>query len=171
MSASQRVYKARIASTKSLQQMFKAMELIAASRIGRARDRAEAARPYVEALTRAVSAVAAHSDAGHPIVQARTETTRAALLLLTSDRGMAGAYSANVIREAERLAERLEQDGKQVARYVVGQRGTSYFQFREIPVVRSWVGNTDAPEATTAKEISEELLRAFTAPVDRKSVV
>src|SRR5690625_147620 len=90
MSASQRVYKARIASTKSLQQMFKAMELIAASRIGRARDRAEAARPYVEALTRAVSAVATHSDAEHPIVQARTETNRAALLLLTSDRGMAG---------------------------------------------------------------------------------
>lgn len=166
MSASQRVYKARIASTKSLQQMFKAMELIAASRIGRARDRAEAARPYVEALTRAVSAVATHSDAEHPIVQARTETNRAALLLLTSDRGMAGAYSANVIREAERLAERLEQDGKQVARYVVGQRGTSYFHFREIPVVRSWVGNTDAPEATTAKEISEELLRAFAAPAE-----
>src|SRR5690625_437672 len=170
MSASQRVYRARINSTKSLQQMFKAMELIAASRIGKARDRAEAARPYVEALTRAVSAVATHSDAEHPLVQPRTETNRAALLLLTADRGMAGAYSANVIREAERLAERLEEDGTEVARYVVGQRGASYFQFREIPVVRTWVGNTDSPQAITAKEISEELLRAFEVPAEEGGV-
>src|SRR5690625_6416817 len=125
MSASQRVYRSPIHSPKTLQQMSNAMELIAASRIGKARDRAEAARPYVEALTRAVSAVATHSDADHPLVQPRTETNRAALLLLTADRGMAGAYSANVIREAERLAERLEQNGKQVARYAVCQRGTS----------------------------------------------
>jgi len=170
MSASQRVYKARINSTKSLQQMFKAMELIAASRIGKARDRAESARPYVEALTRAVSAVATHSDAEHPLVQTRSETNRAALLLLTADRGMAGAYSANVIREAERLTERLEEEGKEVVRYVVGQRGASYFQFREIQVERAWVGNTDAPEATTAKEIADELLRAFSAPIEEGGV-
>lgn len=170
MSASQRVYKARINSTKSLQQMFKAMELIAASRIGKARDRAEAARPFVEALTRAVSAVATHSDAEHPIVQPRTETNRAAVLLLTADRGMAGAYSASVIRESERLIERLEREGKEVIRYVVGQRGKNHFQFRDIPVQDSWTGNTDAPEPETAKLIATELLRAFSAPKDEGGV-
>ncbi|HLR55585.1 MAG TPA: F0F1 ATP synthase subunit gamma [Actinomycetales bacterium] len=170
MSASQRVYRQRISSTKSLQQMFSAMELIAASRIGKARDRAEAARPYVEALTRAVSAVATHSDAEHPLVQARTETNRAALLLLTSDRGMAGAYSANVIREAERLTERLEGEGKEVVRYVVGQRGVSYFRFRDIPMQRYWVGNTDAPQAVTAKEIADELLNAFSVSAEEGGV-
>jgi len=170
MSASQRVYKARINSTKSLQQMFKAMELIAASRIGKARDRAEAARPFVEALTRAVSAVATHSDAEHPIVQPRIETNRAAVLLLTADRGMAGAYSASVIRESERLIERLEREGKEVIRYVVGQRGKNHFQFRDIPVQESWTGNTDAPEPETAKLIATELLRAFSAPKDEGGV-
>lgn len=170
MSASQRVYKARINSTKSLQQMFKAMELIAASRIGKARDRAEAARPFVEALTRAVSAVATHSDAEHPIVQPRTETNRAAVLLLTADRGMAGAYSASVIRESERLIERLEREGKEIIRYVVGQRGKNHFQFRDIPVQESWTGNTDAPEPETAKLIATELLRAFSAPKDEGGV-
>jgi len=150
--------------------MFSAMELIAASRIGKARDRAEAARPYVEALTRAVSAVATHSDAEHPLVQARTETNRAALLLLTSDRGMAGAYSANVIREAERLTERLEGEGKEVVRYVVGQRGVSYFRFRDIPMQRYWVGNTDAPQAVTAKEIADELLNAFSVSAEEGGV-
>lgn len=146
------------------------MELIAASRIGKARDRAEAARPYVEALTRAVSAVATHSDAEHPLVQPRTETNRAALLLLTSDRGMAGAYSANVIREAERLTERLEGEGKEVVRYVVGQRGVSYFRFRGTPMQRYWVGNTDAPQAVTAKEIADELLNAFNVSAEEGGV-
>src|SRR5699024_8556266 len=159
-----------INSTKSLQQMFKAMELIAASRIGKARDRAEAARPFVEALTRAVSAVATHSDAEHPIVKPRTETNRAAVLLLTADRGMAGAYSASVIRESERLIERLEREGKEVIRYVVGQRGKNHFQFRDIPVQESWTGNTDAPEPETAKLIATELLRAFSAPKDEGGV-
>lgn len=170
MSASQRVYKARINSTKSLQQMFKAMELIAASRIGKARDRADSARPFVEALTRAVSAVATHSDAEHPIVRPRTETNRAAVLLLTADRGMAGAYSASVIRESERLIERLEGEGKEVVRYVVGQRGKNHFQFRDIPVQESWTGNTDAPEPDTARLVATELLRAFSAPKDEGGV-
>lgn len=170
MSASQRVFRARIRSTRSLQQMFRAMELIAASRISKARDRMQQALPYVNALTRAVSAVATHSDADHPLVRPRTETNRAAVLLLTSDRGMAGAYSANVIREGERLAQRLTEEGTEILNYVVGQRGASYFGYRDLPLVQKWTGNTDAPTPETAHEIAVELLRAFAAPVDEGGV-
>src|SRR5690606_38753833 len=97
----QRVYKARIKSTQSLKKMFRAQELIAASRIGKARARTAAAAPYATAITRAVSAVAAHADVKHPLTTESPEsaTGRAAVLVVASDRGQAGAYSATIIRE------------------------------------------------------------------------
>jgi F-type H+-transporting ATPase subunit gamma len=160
----QRVYRQRIRSTQSLKKIFRAMELIAASRIGKARGRVTASTPYARALTRAVSAVATHSDVSHPLTTERTDTNRVAVLVATSDRGMAGAYSASVIREAERLMDELTGEGKEVALYVVGRRAVSYYTFRGRPIVRDWTGGSDAPTYEVATEIADTLLDAFAAP-------
>jgi F-type H+-transporting ATPase subunit gamma len=166
----QRVYRQRIRSTQALKKMFRAQELIAASRIGRARDRMAAASPYARAITRAVSAVATHSDVSHPLLAERTDTNRVAVLLIASDRGMAGAYSASVIRETERLIERLEGQGKQVALFISGRRAVAYYTFRHREIAASWTGQSDAPTADLAEEIASTLLAAFAAPADEGGV-
>lgn len=170
MAGNQRVYKARIKSTQSLKKMFRAQELIAASRIGKARARVTAAQPYATAITRAVSAVATHSDVSHPLTSERTDTNRAAVLLVASDRGMAGAYSASVIREAEQLIEQLTAEGKDVQLYVSGRRALAYYQFRGRTIAGSWTGGSDAPDAEEAEQIADTLLEAFLAPADEGGV-
>lgn len=170
MGAQQRIYKKRIKSTQTLKKMFRAMELIAASRIGKARDRAVAAGPYSRAITRAVSAVATHSDVDHPLTTERTDTKRVAVLVVTADRGQAGAYSASVLREADRLQGQLREEGKEVALYVSGRRGVNYYQFRSQKLEQSWIGNSDNPELQTAEDISDTLLEAFRAPADQGGV-
>ncbi|QTE28751.1 F0F1 ATP synthase subunit gamma [Pengzhenrongella sicca] len=166
MAGQQRVYRERIRSTQSLKKIFRAMELIAASRIGKARGRVAAAAPYARAITRAVSAVATHSDVGHPLTTERSDTKRVAVLVATADRGMAGAYTASVLRESEKLVELLQGQGKEVALYVAGRRGVSFYAFRGREVVQSWSGETDAPTAEQAQEIADTLLAAFLAPAD-----
>src|SRR6478609_6421331 len=163
MAGQQRIYRQRIRSTQSLKKMFRAQELIAASRIGRARDRMASASPYARAITRAVSAVATHSDVTHPLLAERDDTNRVAVLLIASDRGMAGAYSASVIRETERLIERLEGEGKEVALYVSGRRAESYYRFRQRELAAVWTGQSDAPTSELAEEIASTLLEAFGA--------
>ncbi|GEL95597.1 F0F1 ATP synthase subunit gamma [Cellulomonas composti] len=170
MAGSQRVYKQRIKSTQSLKKMFRAQELIAASRIGRARDRVTMATPYSRAITRAVSAVATHSNVSHPFLVERTDTDRVAVLLIASDRGMAGAYSASVIRETERLIERLESEGKKVDLFVSGRRAVSYYTFRERELAGQWTGHSDAPSSEVAGEIADLLLERFGAPADEGGV-
>lgn len=170
MAGSQRIYKARIRSTQSLKKMFRAQELIAASRIGRARDRVDMATPYSRAITRAVSAVATHSDVSHPFLVQREDTQRVAVLLIASDRGMAGAYSASVIRETERLIQRLEAEGKQVALYVSGRRAIAYYTFRQRQLAGRWSGFSDAPTPEVADEIADTLLTAFRAPDEEGGV-
>lgn len=161
MAGNQRVYKARIKSTQSLKKMFRAQELIAASRIGKARARVTASEPYANAITRAVSAVATHTDINHALTSERPAARRVAVLLVASDRGMAGAYSASAIREAERLIERLTDEGKEIDLYVSGRRALAYYQFRGRPIVQSWTGASDAPSPETAEEIADTLLAAF----------
>ncbi|MFC4555967.1 F0F1 ATP synthase subunit gamma [Georgenia faecalis] len=170
MGAQQRVYRQRIRSTQTLKKMFRAMELIAASRISGARDRAVKASPYALALTRAVSAVATHATTDHPLLRERTDTNRVAVLVLTADRGMAGAYTASVLRAAERLTERLAEEGKEVELYVVGRRGISYYTFRGRRIVASWAGESDKPSAGLAREIAETMLSAFEAPAGEGGV-
>lgn len=170
MAGQQRVYKQRIRSTQTLKKVFRAMELIAASRIGRARAKAEAAAPFSRAITRAVSAVATHSDVDHPLISEREDTDRVAVLVITADRGMAGSYNATVLREAERLQARLIESGKEPQLYVAGRRGVGYFQFRSRPMVRTWIGKSDAPELDTAQDIATTLLEAFRAPADQGGV-
>lgn len=170
MAGSQRVYKQRIKSTQSLKKMFRAQELIAASRIGRARDRVALASPYSRAITRAVSAVATHSDVSHPFLAKRSDTKRVAVLLIASDRGMAGAYSATVLRETERQIEKLQAEGHEVDLFVSGRRAVSYYRFRQRELAGQWTGQSDAPQYETALEIADALLERFRAPADEGGV-
>ena len=170
MAGTQRVYKQRIKSTQALKKMFRAQELIAASRIGRARGRVAQATPYSRAITRAVSALATHSSTSHPLLTDRTDTNRVAVLLIASDRGMAGAYSASVIRETERLVERLQASGKEVALYVSGRRAVSYYTFRRRELAGQWQGGSDAPQVDVADDIADTLLAAFDAPAEAGGV-
>ena len=170
MGGQQRVYRQRIRSTQSLKKIFRAMELIAASRIGKARNRVTAAGPYARAITRAVSAVATHSGVDHPLTTERPDSRRAAVLVVTSDRGMAGAYSASVLRESERLIDRLAEQGKEVAVYAAGRRAVSYFSFRNRELAARWTGESDAPSAQMVEEISATLLEAFLRPEDEGGV-
>lgn len=163
MAGKQRQYKQRIRSTESLKKIFRAMELIAASRIGKARERVIAASPYAHALTRAISAVASHADIEHPLTTERTDTKRAGILVITADRGMAGAYSVNAIRESERLRAQLLETGKDVAQYVTGRRGVSYFNFRHRTIEQRWTGSSDSPTPDIAGEISDTMLNSFLA--------
>ncbi|KAE8763088.1 F0F1 ATP synthase subunit gamma [Georgenia thermotolerans] len=165
MAGSQRVYKQKIRATQTLKKVFRAMELIAASRIGKARDAAQGTDAYTRALIRAVGAVSAHANLNHPLIAGRTDTNRVAVFAVTSDRGMAGAYSATILRETERLIERLEDEGKEVALYVSGRRGESYFRFRGREIVRSWTEGSDNPQPERAREIADALLGAYLAPV------
>ena len=161
MAVSLREYRARIKSTESMKKITRAMELIAASRIIKAQQRAQAAAPYARELTRAVSAVATYSNVDHPLTVEEEDPKRAALLVITSDRGLAGAYSASVLKEAERLAERLRGEGKQVVTYITGRKGEAYYRFRNRPVVESWSGFSDQPRYENAKVIGEALIAAL----------
>lgn len=170
MAGAQRVYKQRIKSTNSLKKMFRAQELIAASRIGKARQRTSAAAPYATAITKAVSSVATHTTQSHPMTSERTDTTRVAVLIVASDRGMAGAYSASIIREAEKLIARLQEAGKQPVLFVAGRRAVSYFRFRGREVAGAWTDGSDSPSSDTAGEISTTLLDAFHASAEEGGV-
>ena len=161
MAVSLREYRARIRSVKSTQKITRAMELIAASRIIKAQQRAQAAAPYARELTRAVSAVATYSNVDHPLTTEPEDPKRAAVLIVTSDRGLAGAYSSSVLKEAERLMEKLRSEGKEVDSYIAGRKGEAYFKFRGRRIVSSWTGFSDQPSYDVAHEIGSALIEAF----------
>ncbi|WP_288817920.1 F0F1 ATP synthase subunit gamma [uncultured Micrococcus sp.] len=161
MGAQIRVYRQKIASTKSMKKIFKAMELIATSRITKARERVNQSLPYANAITRAVSAVSTQHDLDHVLTTEPENPTRAAVLIMSSDRGLAGAYSANVLRKAEELLARLADEGKEADVYVVGRKAQGYFDFRHREYKGVWTGETDAPAAERAREIGETLVNAF----------
>lgn len=161
MGGQQRIYKQRIASTQTLAKVFRAMEMIAASRIGAARRAASSLGPYEKALTQAVAAVAIHTDLDHPLTLERFDTPRVAVLVIASDRGMAGAYSATILRESEKLVATLKEEGKIPLVYTFGRRAKAYFTFRGIAVERSWEGESDSPSLDTARDIASELLERF----------
>ena len=162
MGGQQRIYKQRIASTQTLAKVFRAMEMIAASRIGAARRAATELGPYEKALTQAVAAVAIHTDLDHPLTRERHDTPRVAVLVVASDRGMAGAYSATILRKAERLVQRLEEEGKVPVLYTYGRRAQAYFRFRGVEIEDSWEGESDSPSQEISNQIARELLERFT---------
>jgi len=161
MAVSLREYRARIRSVESTKKITRAMELIAASRIIKAQQRAQASAPYARALTRAVSAAATYSNVDHALTTESENPRRAAILIVTSDRGLAGAYSSSVLKEAERLTETLRGEGKEVVVYISGRKGVAYFNFRRRPVVQSWIGHSDQPTYDVAREIADALIGSF----------
>ncbi|GAA1544733.1 F0F1 ATP synthase subunit gamma [Brevibacterium picturae] len=163
MGAQQRVFKQKIRSTSSLRKIFKAMELIAASRIQKAIVRSQSASPYANALTRAVSAVASESNVDHVLTTEPESVTRAAVLVVGPDRGFAGAYSANLLREAEELNRLLRSEGKDVALFTVGGKAENYYTFRDREIEQSWTGISEMPTPENAREIGEALLQSFNA--------
>ncbi|MFF3689100.1 F0F1 ATP synthase subunit gamma [Streptomyces sp. NPDC002187] len=160
MGAQLRVYKRRIRSVTATKKITKAMEMIAASRIVKAQRKVAASTPYATELTRAVTAVATGSITKHPLTTEAEAPTRAAVLLITSDRGLAGGYSSNAIKAADRLTERLRGEGKEVDTYIVGRKGVAYYGFRERKVTDSWTGFTDSPEYADAKKVAAPLIEA-----------
>jgi len=166
MAVSLREYRARIKSTESMKKITRAMELIAASRIIKAQQRARAAAPYARELTRAVSALATYSNVDHPMTTEPENPKKAAVLIITSDRGLAGAYSANVLKEGERLAERLRSEDKEVVTFIAGRKGEAYYKFRNRPIADSWTGFSDQPQYDNAHAIGEALIEAFLAGQD-----
>ncbi len=171
MAVSLREYRARIKSTESMKKITRAMELIAASRIIKAQQRARAAAPYARELTRAVSALATYSSVDHPMTTEPENPTKAAVLIITSDRGLAGAYSSNVLKEGERLAERLRSEDKEVTTFIAGRKGEAYYRFRDRPLAGSWSGFSDQPKYDNAHEIGEALISAFMADQDEDESV
>lgn len=171
MGAQQRVYRNRIKSTTALRKIFSAQELIATSRIAKARQAVAASTPYARAITRAVSAVATYSsNLAHPLLTEREQVKRAAVLLLTADRGMAGAYSVNVLREGDQLNELLRERGVEPVHYLAGRKAAAFFKFRRRKVEREWSGFSDAPTFADAREIGKVLVDAFLRGSDEGGV-
>lgn len=162
MGAQLRVYKRRIRSVTATKKITKAMEMIAASRVVKAQRKVAASTPYAQELTRAVTAVGTGSNTKHPLTTEAENPTRAAVLLLTSDRGLAGAFNSNAIKAAEQLTERLEREGKQVDTYIVGRRGVAHYNFRERKIAETFTGFTDEPSYADAKKVAAPLIEAIT---------
>jgi F-type H+-transporting ATPase subunit gamma len=150
-------------SVKATKKITKAMELISASRIVKAQQRVAASTPYANELTRAVSAVATYSSTNHPLTTESENPRRAAVLIISADRGMAGAYSNNAIKEGEQLAALLKQRGLETASYLVGRKAVNYYRFRNREIAGSWSGFSDTPTYENAKEVADALLTAFLA--------
>ncbi|MBO0827742.1 MAG: F0F1 ATP synthase subunit gamma [Streptosporangiales bacterium] len=159
-------YRRRIRSVKSTAKITRAMELVAASRIVRARQRVEASTPYAKEITKAVSEAASNRSVTHPMLTEADEPRRAAILLITADRGFAGAYNANVLKEGEALSGLLDEQGKEVVSYVTGTKGINWFNFRRRPYARSWSGFSEQPRYEDAREVGQTLIDAFLQPTD-----
>ena len=164
MGAQLRVYRQKIKSAQTTKKITRAMELISASRIQKAQQRVAASGPYSRAVTRAVSAVATFSTVDHPLTTEPETVERAAIVVFSSDRGLAGAFNSNVLREAGELAARLTAEGKDIVYYLVGRKAVAYFAFRRRDAERIWTGNTDAPVFETAKEIGDAVVAKFLQP-------
>lgn len=162
MGAQLRVYRQKIRSAQTTKKITRAMELIAASRIQKAQQRVAASVPYARAVTRAVSAVATYSNAKHVLTTEPENPTRAAVVVFASDRGLAGAFNANVLRESEELATLLREQGKEVVYYLVGRRAVGFYNFRKRAFAQSWLGDTDSPSFETAQSIGAAVVAKFT---------
>jgi F-type H+-transporting ATPase subunit gamma len=162
MGAQLRIVRRRIRSVQSTKKITRAMELIASSRIVKAQQRVEQSRPYAEQLTKAMEDLAANAASmQHDLLADRPEPRRVGVLALTSDRGLAGAYSTNVLKEAEGVIREVRSRGLEPVLYVVGKKGVGYFRFRGVAVEQGWQGFSEVPIYEKAEEIGRALIRAF----------
>ncbi len=162
MAGQLRAIRQRIRGVQSIAQITRAQELIAASRIIRAQQRVRDAGPYAREITGAVEAVVSRSASiDHPLVREPQRVERAAVLVLTSDRGFAGAYNNNVLREAQRLRAMLAERGVEPVTYVAGGKGIRWHQFRGLDIAESWSGFSEVPRHENARQITETMFEAF----------
>jgi F-type H+-transporting ATPase subunit gamma len=162
MGAQLRIVRRRIKSVQSTKKITRAMELIASSRIVRAQQRVEQSRPYAEQLTKAMEDLAANTGSvSHPLLADRPTPARIGILAITSDRGLAGAYSANVLKEAEGVLKDVGDRGLEPVLYVAGKKGVGYFRFRGVPMRRDWQGFSEVPVYDKAEEIGRALIDDF----------
>ncbi|MGC1212493.1 MAG: F0F1 ATP synthase subunit gamma [Micromonospora sp.] len=166
MAAQVRVLRQRIRSAKSMKKITKAMELVATSRIAKAQARVAASLPYAQAITGVLTALASNARIDHPLLTPRERVRRAGVLLVTSDRGLAGGYSSNAIKTAESLIARLKADGKEPVLYVIGRKGVTFYRFRNREIAASWTGFSEQPAFADAREVGETLIKAFSAGAD-----
>jgi F-type H+-transporting ATPase subunit gamma len=157
-----RVYRRRIRSVQSTKKITRAMELIAASRIVKAQQRVNAAKPYAGQITRVISALASQgASIDHPLLQEQSDERRVAVLVITSDRGLAGGYNANALKTAASLEELLRREGKEPVSFLVGRKAIGFYRFRGRPVEQSWSGFSEQPSYDDAREVAEALIDSF----------
>ncbi|WNG80581.1 F0F1 ATP synthase subunit gamma [Mycobacterium sp. ITM-2016-00316] len=166
MAATLRELRGRIRSAGAIKKITKAQELIATSRIAKAQARVQAARPYATEITSMLTELAGASALDHPLLVARENPKRAAVLVVSSDRGLCGGYNANVLRRAEELFSLLRDEGKSPVVYVIGRKALGYYNFRQRDVVESWTGFSERPTYEHAKEIADTLVTAFMSGAD-----
>jgi F-type H+-transporting ATPase subunit gamma len=171
MAAQIRVLRRRIRSTQSIKKITRAMELIATSRIVKARARVQESRPYAEQITAVLTELASNSALDHPLLVERENPRRAAVLVVTSDRGQAGGYNNNVLKEAEALYSLLREEGKEAVVYVIGRKGVNYYRFRNREVKESWTGFSEQPTYPDAARAARTLVEAFMADDDDENSV
>ena len=147
------------------------MELIATSRIAKARARVQESRPYAEQITAVLTELASNSALDHPLLVERENPQRAAVLVVTSDRGLCGGYNANVLKEAEALYSLLREEGKEPVVYVIGRKGVNYYRFRNREVAEAWTGFSEQPTYVDAAEAARALVEAFMADDDDENSV
>ena len=161
MAATLRELRGRIRSAGSIKKITKAQELIATSRIGRAQARLQSARPYAFEITRMLTTLADEAALDHPLLVERPEPKRAGVLVVSSDRGLCGAYNASIFRRAEELFSLLRQDGKTPVLYAVGRKALNYYKFRNWDITGSWTGFSEQPKYDNAAKIASTLVDAF----------
>ncbi|MGY2130493.1 F0F1 ATP synthase subunit gamma [Blastococcus sp. SYSU DS0617] len=166
MAGNLRALRRRIRSTRSTKKIFSAQELIAGARIVRAQARVEASKPYAREITRVLSALASSASLDHPLLTERENPRRAAVLVITSDRGFAGSYNVNVLRRTEELLALLRQEGKDPVLYVVGRKGETYYRFRDREMEQTFTGFSEQPGYADAQEVGRALIDVFTAGED-----
>jgi F-type H+-transporting ATPase subunit gamma len=171
MAAQLRAVRRRIRSVQSTAKITRAQELIASSRIIKAQQRLHAAQPYAREITRAVEAVVSRSaNVDHPLTRPVENPTRAAILILTSDRGFCGGFNSNVLREAQGLRALLEREHVEPVTYVAGRKGIGWHRFRDRKVAAEWSGFSDTPRQGNAAEITAALLDAYSLPAQEGGV-
>jgi F-type H+-transporting ATPase subunit gamma len=161
MGAQMRVYRQRVRTVQATKKITRAMELIAASRVVKARQRVLASAPYTHALTRALSALATYSNEDHPLTTERERVRRAGVVIIAGDRGLSGAYNASVLKESEQLIRKLREDDKELVVYLVGNRAMNFYKFRRREYAQAWGGFSDQPTHDAAKEIGERIVADF----------
>jgi F-type H+-transporting ATPase subunit gamma len=164
MAASQADVKDRIASIQNIRKITRAMEMVAAARLRRAEQRIEALRPYARAIrrmTRQAAEAAGAEVSSMPVLQEHESVDKVAVLLVTGDRGLAGAFNSQIIRAGMRAASEHESQGREVVFSASGRRGVSTLNFRGRHIAGSYVGFTDRPAYANAREIAEDLVTAF----------